>query len=60
MADGSGRVTVTFDGSEQTIMLKPEDRRAGATFDHFGIFNCQTGGHFVDITIDDIQFTKER
>jgi hypothetical protein len=59
-ADGSGRVTVTFDGAEQTITLKAEDRRAGASFDRFGIFNLQTGGHFVDIAVDDVRFTDGR
>jgi hypothetical protein len=57
-AGGSGRVTVKFDGAEQTITLKPEHRRLGAAFDRFGIFNCQTGGHFVDISIDDVRFTN--
>jgi hypothetical protein len=59
-ADGSGRITVTFDGAEQTIILKPEQRRAGAKFDRFGLFNCQTGGHFVDVAVDDIAFTGNR
>jgi hypothetical protein len=60
VTDGSGRVTVTFDGAEQSIILTPEDRRAGATFDRFGIFNLQTGGHFVDIAVDDLRFTNGR
>ena len=59
-ADGSGRVTVLFDGKEQTVTLTPEQRRIGATFDRFGIFNSQTGGHYVDIALDDLRFTKGR
>jgi hypothetical protein len=59
-SDGSGRVTVKFDDQTQTITLKPEHRRTGATFDRFGIFNCQTGGHFVDIAIDDVTFSRAR
>ena len=59
-ADGSGRVTVKLDDREQTITLKPEHRRAGAKFDRFGLFNCQTGGHYVDIAIDQLTFTRGR
>jgi hypothetical protein len=54
------RKHVTFDGAEQTMTLRPEDRRAGARFDRFGVFNLQTGGHFVDIAVDDVRFTSGR
>ena len=59
-ASGIGEVTVKFDDRVQSIALKPEHRKLGAKFDRFGIFNCQTGGHYVDIALDDLRFTKGR
>jgi hypothetical protein len=58
--NGSGRVTVKLDDKEQTITLKPEHRKLGAMFNRFGLFNCQTGGHYVDIAIDELTFTRKR
>ncbi|MBI3852018.1 MAG: hypothetical protein HY298_17305 [Verrucomicrobia bacterium] len=55
--DGSGQIIVTFDKQTQTLTLKPEHRRSGATFDRFGLFNLQTGGHFVDVSLDDLTYT---
>lgn len=53
----SGRIDVQLDGEAQTLEVSPEHRRNGATFDRFGIFNLQVGGHFVDVTIDDLTYT---
>jgi hypothetical protein len=27
------------------------------TFDRFGLFNLQAGGHFVDVSLDDLTYT---
>jgi hypothetical protein len=54
-----GEMRVTFDGKIQTLAISPEHRRMGASFDRFGIFNIQTGGHFVDLALDDLSFTIE-
>ena len=59
-AGGSGEVIVKFDDQIQRVALKPEHRKLGAKFDRFGIFNLQTGGHYVDIALDDLRFTKSR
>ena len=59
-AGGSGRITVTFDGKEQTFDLCPTDRRRGATFDRFGLFNLQRGGNHVVLYLDDLAYTAKR
>jgi len=55
--DGNGRITVTFDSKTQTLDLKPDHKELGATFDRFGILNCQSGGHFVEVYLDDLMYT---
>ena len=59
-ADGNGRITVTLDGAAQTLDLRPGDRKLGATFDRFGFFNVQSGGHFVYVYVDDVTYTARR
>lgn len=56
-ASGNGRITVTFDGQSHTLELKPGERERGATFDRFGFFNIQAGGHHVDIYFDDLVYS---
>ena len=53
-AGGKGQVRVTFDGQTQTLDLQPGEKERGATFDRFGFFNCQAGGHFVLVFLDDL------
>ena len=53
----SGEITVQLDEERTTMVVSPEHRQEGATFDRFGLFNLQAGGHFVDIAIDDLTFT---
>jgi hypothetical protein len=57
-ADEAGEITVTFDGQTQTSRVPKELKAAGAHFDRFGIFNLQVGGHFVDLYLDDLKFTR--
>ncbi len=38
--------------------LAPGDRAEGATFDRFGIFNMQSGGHAVEIYLDDLEYSS--
>jgi hypothetical protein len=59
-AGGNGRITVTFDGKDQAFDLRPGDRRRGATFDRFGVFNLQRGGNHVVIYLDDLAYTAHR
>jgi hypothetical protein len=59
-AEGSGSITVTFDGLRQTLALRPGDKQAGAVFDRFGFFNLQSGGHYVLAFVDDLQYTSHR
>lgn len=59
-AGGNGRIMVKLDESMHTLDLKPEHRARGATFDRFGIFNIQAGGHHVEIYLDDIEYTSGR
>jgi hypothetical protein len=58
--EGNGRITVQFDSKKQTLDLKPGHKKSGAVFDRFGILNCQSGGHFVEVYLDDLEYTARR
>jgi hypothetical protein len=53
----SGQITVQLDADTRVLAMKPEHRQEGATFDRFGLFNLQEGGHFVDVALDDVTYT---
>lgn len=58
---GVGRVTVTLDGEPPfTLDLTPEQRKAGATFDRFGLTSFRRGGKFTTIYFDDLTYTTRR
>ncbi len=59
-AGGHGTIETTFDGESDTLELRPGDRQRGARFDRFGIFNLQSGGHAVEIYLDDLTFTGRK
>jgi hypothetical protein len=56
-ADGSGQIDLSFDDQKLTIDLRVGDRKRGATFDRFGLFNVQEGGHYVEVFVDDLAYT---
>src|SRR6185436_793657 len=51
-AGARGKIVTRLDRAEQTLELTADQERPGATFDRFGIFNMQVGGHFVEIYLD--------
>jgi hypothetical protein len=53
----SGQISVLLDGESTVIAISAEHRKAGASFDRFGLFNLQVGGHFVDLALDDVSYT---
>jgi hypothetical protein len=57
-AGGAGRIEIVFDEKSATMDLAPGDRTAGAAFDRFGLFNMQSGGHAVEIYLDDLSYTN--
>ncbi|MFO1020813.1 MAG: hypothetical protein U0903_08975 [Planctomycetales bacterium] len=59
-AGGRGEIEVVFDGASRKFALRPGDRARGATFDRFGMFNLQAGGHHVQVWIDELQFTSRK
>jgi hypothetical protein len=56
-AGGRGAIEVALDGVADSLEMRPLERERGATFDRFGIFNLQAGGHAVEIYLDDLSFT---
>ena len=58
--DGKGRITVTLDDQTTHLDLKEGHRKAGATFDRFGLFNLAVTGHYVTLWIDDLSYTATR
>ena len=59
--NGIGRVIVTLDGEVPfTLDLKPEQRKAGATFDRFGLMSFRRGGKFSILYFDDLTYTTRR
>lgn len=57
---GVGRITFRLDERQFMLDLKPEQRAAGARFDHFGIMNKRHGGKFVRVYFDDFNYTARR
>jgi hypothetical protein len=57
---GQGEIVIKLDEQIKTLTLRPEHLKQGASFDRFGLFNLQVGGHFVDISVDDLKFTTGR
>lgn len=55
--DGRGRLTVWLDDKKDTFTLPPEVRKAGATFDRFGLFVHEDGGTALRIYLDDLEYT---
>jgi hypothetical protein len=51
-----GKIIAKLDDAEEAIQLTAEQENAGATFDRFGIFNMQVGGHFVEVYFDDLTY----
>ena len=58
--DGVGRVTCTLDGEETVFDLTPDMRKAGATFNRFGLANVRRGGNSVRVYLDDLSYTARR
>ncbi|HEY6227703.1 MAG TPA: hypothetical protein VI282_11330 [Verrucomicrobiae bacterium] len=56
-ARGRGQITVTLDDEKTAIDLPEGMRERGATFDHFGFFNFQPDGHYVEVFVDDLVFS---
>ena len=56
-SDGRGMIETVFDGARRRFSLRPGDRERGGSFDSFGVFNIQSGGHHVEFSIDDLEFT---
>ncbi|MEX2285929.1 MAG: hypothetical protein WD648_02495 [Planctomycetaceae bacterium] len=57
-ANGRGQIAITLDGERHTLDLAQGERASGATFDRFGLFNIQAGGHHVEIYLDDLKYTS--
>jgi hypothetical protein len=55
--DSQATILVNFDGHEQKLAITPEDFAVGATFDRFGLFTMEIGGHYVELYVDDLKFT---
>ncbi|MEP6662709.1 MAG: hypothetical protein ABJC04_03495, partial [Verrucomicrobiota bacterium] len=59
--NGVGRVTVTLEGEPPfTLDLTPEQRKAGAIFDRFGLMSFRRGGKFSTLYFDDLIYTTSR
>jgi hypothetical protein len=53
-----GEITVSFDDQTHHLELDENARQQGASFDRFGLFNVQSGGHHVEVFIDDVSYSK--
>lgn len=59
--NGVGRITVTLDGEPPIILdLTPEQRKAGAAFDRFGLMSFRRGGKYSTLYFDDLTYTTRR
>jgi hypothetical protein len=55
--NGNGRIVVTLDDASKTFNLTPSDRAKSSLFDHFGLFGISPDGHYVEMYLDDLNFT---
>jgi hypothetical protein len=53
-ANGAGEIIFTFDGVESRLALRPELRKAGASFNRFGIFAPRIPGRHIVAYFDDV------
>ncbi len=60
-ADADGKITVAahLDSSRAILELKPEMLEENAAFDRFGCLSWQSGGLFVEIYLDDLDYTAQ-
>ena len=54
---GHSQITITLDDQKSSIELPDEVRRHGAVFTHFGFFNFQPDGHYLNVLIDDLEYS---
>ncbi|MEJ2613375.1 MAG: hypothetical protein P8Z35_00300 [Ignavibacteriaceae bacterium] len=57
-AGQAGRIIVTLDKDSFIVDLTPQQRKAGSTFDHFGLLNPRKGGKYVDLYYDDLTYSS--
>ena len=55
-----GEIVVQFDGGETRVTIPAEHRKAGARFDHFGIFTPRIPGLDIIAYFDDIMIDGEK
>jgi hypothetical protein len=61
VADGRGRIVVVLDDRHEFRLDLPDGhQKQGANFDRFGIFSEPQGGDFVEVYLDDLQYTARR
>lgn len=56
-AGGHGEITWRVDDQQQTVSLPAGLREHGAAFDHFGFFNFQPDGAWLEVYVDDLRFS---
>ena len=59
-ADGVGEIRMTLDKETVTLPVTRDHVEKNATFDRFGIFNVQEGGIYVEIYLDNLQYTAKK
>ncbi|MBX7165719.1 MAG: hypothetical protein K1X74_05165 [Pirellulales bacterium] len=57
-AAGGGVFTLRFDDLQRSFLVTGDERRRGARFDTFGLFNLQSGGHHVEIYVDQLRLGR--
>jgi hypothetical protein len=58
--DGAGEIRMTLDKESVTLTVLRTHIENGSTFDRFGLFNVQEGGIYVEIYLDDLQYTAKK
>ncbi|MBI3119614.1 MAG: hypothetical protein HYZ00_13045 [Candidatus Hydrogenedentes bacterium] len=54
---GAGRLTTQLDDSSVALDVPAEFRKASAALAQFGVLSWHTGGNFVEVYLDDLEFT---
>jgi hypothetical protein len=56
---GHGEITLEIDGTTAVLRLGEAHRKQGATFDRFGLFNCQLDGNEMEAYLGDVTINGE-
>jgi len=59
-AGGRGEIAWRLDDQRRTVALRDDMRQHGVMLDHFGFFNFQPDGAWLEVYVDELEYTVEQ